>query len=177
MIDILVDIVPAAPEDKGFIEALSGEVFSIYGPYDKILIDYFNDRFTQVRIIKAKPNTEDDFKSIGFVIFFFFADDKNADSNPMDYEDEEFIADLTAIAIDPKWQSKGLGKWALKSIIAEINHIFGVDRIQLSVADTNHLGQKLFGDSGFNVIDDRNGFYPNGQRAIRMEWRAIKTNA
>jgi ribosomal protein S18 acetylase RimI-like enzyme len=45
---------------------------------------------------------------------------------------------------------------------------YGVDEVELSVADTNPGAQRFFARHGFTVADADEGRYPAGQVAIRM---------
>jgi ribosomal protein S18 acetylase RimI-like enzyme len=85
--------------------------------------------------------------------------------------EQHTIADLLAIAVHPNYQRMGIGRTLLDFAIrmAELaSRARRVQEIQLTVADTNAVGQRLFTSSGFQILNQHHGFYDGGQRAIRM---------
>ena len=69
---------------------------------------------------------------------------------------------MTTWSIEPRIQSIGQELARLASRAQRVREI------QLTVADTNHVGWHLFTSSGFEVLDHNHGNYDGGQRAIRM---------
>jgi len=102
----------------------------------------------------------------GFIILGFFEE-------PTD-NDHRCIADLLAIAVEPRFQRRGIGRRLLDFAIrvaAAAAEQSGVSEIRLTVPETNAVGQRLYTSTGFEVLDPEYGAYDGGQRAIRMTKR------
>jgi ribosomal protein S18 acetylase RimI-like enzyme len=83
----------------------------------------------------------------------------------------ENIADLLALAVEPAWQSRGLGRSLVDHTVAMASATARAGRLRelrLCVADDNAVGQRLYRTSGFHHVDGEFGAYPGGQRAVRM---------
>lgn len=79
---------------------------------------------------------------------------------------------LLNIAIHPKSQGKGLGKYLLQGLIS-ISESLDAESIWLEVRASNQAAMHLYQSSGFNEIDRRYGYYPahNGREdAIVMTY-------
>ncbi|KAB2889865.1 MAG: GNAT family N-acetyltransferase [Kofleriaceae bacterium] len=84
---------------------------------------------------------------------------------------DENVADLLALAVEPTWQSRGLGRRLLDHAVAMAWATAGAARLRelrLCVADDNFVGQRLYRTSGFERVVGDFGAYPGGQRAVRM---------
>lgn len=82
-----------------------------------------------------------------------------------------YVADLLAIAVDPEYRRRGIGRTLLDYAIQlarRASRTTRVPEIRLTVADSNEAGWQLFTNSGFRVLDANHGSYDGGQRAIRM---------
>jgi len=79
-------------------------------------------------------------------------------------------AHLLNLAIDPKFQRRGLGRRVLRFLM-DVAHKQGAESIFLEVRDSNKSAIALYLDQGFNQIGIRNDYYPtdNGREdAIMM---------
>ncbi|MBN1234188.1 MAG: GNAT family N-acetyltransferase [Candidatus Coatesbacteria bacterium] len=153
----LLDLRQAEYSDRKFVIDLSIEVFSIYGPYGEILGEYFNNPYVITKLIRIKEKSNPDFVNAGFIMFYMFE------------ENGVNICDISAIAIKPEFQQKGIGRSALSSLCTEIFYVYGAHKIQLSVSETNSYGIEFFRKTGFNIIEPESGYYPQGQTSMRME--------
>jgi ribosomal protein S18 acetylase RimI-like enzyme len=96
----------------------------------------------------------------GFTVVGFFSDDTDAN-----------IADLLALAVEPAWQARGLGRRLVDHAVAMASASAQAGRLRelrLSVADDNFIGQRLYRTSGFQPVVGEFAAYPGGQRAVRM---------
>jgi ribosomal protein S18 acetylase RimI-like enzyme len=83
---------------------------------------------------------------------------------------EDNVADLLAIAVEPGWQSRGLGRQLLDHAVAVAAATARAGRLRelrLCVADDNFIGQRLYRTGGFHRVVGEFGAYPGGQRAVR----------
>jgi len=95
----------------------------------------------------------------GFTIIGFF------------HEEPGNVADLLALAVEPVWQSRGLGRMLLDHALhmaAATAQAGRLRELRLCVADDNFIGQRLYRTSGFQRVAGDFGAYPGGQRAVRM---------
>lgn len=102
----------------------------------------------------------------GFIILGFFEEAGTSD--------RRCIADLLAIAVEPHYQRRGIGRRLLDFAIrvaAAASDPSGVAEIRLTVPENNAVGQRLYTSTGFEVLDPEYGAYDGGQRAIRMTKR------
>ena len=66
-------------------------------------------------------------------------------------------ANLLLMAIDPKWQGRGLGSHLLE---AALERLVGCEQVFLEVRESNHAAIKLYEKLGFHQIAQRRGYYP-----------------
>jgi ribosomal protein S18 acetylase RimI-like enzyme len=81
------------------------------------------------------------------------------------------VADILAIAVAAAHRGRGLGAELMERALALASALagrYGVDEVELSVADSNPRAQRFFVRHGFAVADEDEGRYPAGQVAIRM---------
>lgn len=69
-------------------------------------------------------------------------------------------AELLNIAIDPKLQGKGLGKYLLAHLLSEANTL-NAKECFLEVRESNHTAYQLYEKLGFNEIGRRTNYYPS----------------
>lgn len=151
--DILTDINLnfAEQSDIEYIIRLSGQVFSVYGPYDEIVPRWFSSGETHTIIARMKD------RPIGFVMIGYFT---------WRY-DLAATAEIMAIAVDPELHNMGIGSMLLKKIeekAADLN----VKRLFLHTAVNNFPAQKLFKNSGYRLWEVKKDFYQGGQDAFVM---------
>lgn len=124
-----------------------------YGSYDRYLTECFEEEAvsTCVALLEDEP--------VGFYML-------------TDYEHPEHsagsLADLLAIAVDPAYQSCGIGRRLLRRAIDEARAMGSSPReMWLFVAEGNSRGQRLFARNRFRFRGGV-GIYPAGQRALAM---------
>jgi len=145
----------ASPDDRPFVGELAGKVFSQYGSYSRYLTDWLDTGGVTTLIGEVEQ------ERVGLLMLVAYPDPKNP---------TEGIADLLAIAVEPRFQSRGLGKILLERAVAEARRLpspVPIRKMYLSVAETNARAQRLFSRRGFRVTSGE-GIYPAGQRALHM---------
>lgn len=140
--------------DQPWLVDLGARAFAALGDYREILPAWM----AQDNVVAWVA--EEDRERRGFTVIGFFED--GAGGN---------VADLLALAVEPAWQSRGLGRRllahtvAMASATAQAGHL---RELRLCVADDNFIGQRLYRTSGFERVVGEFGAYPGGQRAVRM---------
>jgi len=152
-----VTIRPAKPLDLDFIQNLSKKVFSQYGPYEKILTDWFVSGTTEtlLAVIDKSP--------VGFVMIR-----PPEDNDPFG---SQRIGELLAIAVEPQKQGLGVGDLLMIEILRVAQKV-GINTLILCTAITNAAGQGLFEKHGFQTLRVEKGYYPAGQESV-MLYRVI----
>lgn len=151
----------ATPLDLAWIVELGARAFADLGDYRDILPAWLAQDNVSAWI------ADDDGERRGFTVVGFFADDAVAE----DAADDGNVADLLALAVEPAWQQRGLGRRLLDHAVAMASATAQAGRLRelrLCVADDNHVGQRLYRTSGFQRVLGEFGAYPGGQRAVRM---------
>lgn len=74
---------------------------------------------------------------------------------------------LASIAVDPDHQGEGLGRRLLGDAM-EAARDRGARRMILEVRVGNRRAQRLYADEGFDVVDRLEGYYVDGEDALRM---------
>ena len=146
---------PAQPRDRLFVRELGERVFSVYGSYDRYLVEWF-DTPGVVTLMAEVDRTP-----VGLAMLMAY---------PNPAKRNEALADLLAIAVTPEYQSQGIGTLLLEKSIDEaplLDAVIPIREIHLSVAENNARGQRLFSRYGFRYLRDE-GIYPAGQRALHM---------
>jgi ribosomal protein S18 acetylase RimI-like enzyme len=151
--DNRVTICPASPSHVDFIQNLSRQVFSRYGPYDTILTDWFQSgkTVTRLALIDGIP--------VGFVMV-----------RPSDEDDpfgSQHIGELLAIAVEPQKQGLGVGDLLMIEISGVAKEI-GITTLILCTATTNEPAKGLFKKHGFETLRVQKGYYPAGQESLMM---------
>ncbi len=141
----------AAAKDMDFIRELSALVFSRYGPYDKTLPRWAESENTLTYVAAAKSS------HMGFAILGPVFKDRSG----------QWTAELLAIAVNPKYQGRGIGRALLEKIMETAKGL-RINRLTLHTAKTNLVARKLFSRYGFTVAEEKKGFYKGGQDAVMM---------
>lgn len=77
--------------------------------------------------------------------------------------------DLLRIAVRPDHQRRGLAGILLTAAMAAARAELGAARMLLEVSHTNDPAVRLYHGHGFEVIDRRRRYYPDGSDALVME--------
>lgn len=144
-------IKPATKTDEEFLARLSDRVFKQYGPYYRIIPEWFETDmvWTLVALYKGVR--------VGFAML-----------GPARFSDMgSYMAELLAIAVDPPWQGRGAGSALLRKIL-ELAGKIGVGEVWLHTAKQNAQARRLFEKFGFVIIEEKPGFYTGGQDAVAM---------
>jgi ribosomal protein S18 acetylase RimI-like enzyme len=147
---------PATTMDAAAVRVISEQVFSYLGDYGTYLPRYLDDGWVTTAVDEEGGVVR------GFVMVGLAPSRRTGGGA---------VADLLAIAVGPAFQRAGLGTKLLAQaevLAADLQERFGVNEMELSVADTNSGAQRFFTRHGFRVIDATEGRYPAGQVAIRM---------
>ena len=72
---------------------------------------------------------------------------------------------ITSLAVHPKHQRKGLGKFLISDLIKRSNSLL-TNHIHLEVKDTNEPGKAFYKSMGFKIVGNRPNFYKDGSDAI-----------
>ncbi|HLE19883.1 MAG TPA: GNAT family N-acetyltransferase [Vicinamibacteria bacterium] len=145
----------ARREDRTFVRELALRVFTVYGSYDRYLVEWFDTEGVVTFL------AEIDETLVGMMMLMAY---------PNPAKRTEAIADLLAIAVDPDFQSQGIGTELLQKAIKEaplLDASIPIRELHLSVAGNNPRAQSLFSRHGFRYSCDE-GIYPAGQRALHM---------
>lgn len=148
--------------DQDWIRRLAAEVYADLGDYGAILPSWLGHPGV-LAYVDSCNNTG---VRRGFVLLGFY---EPRDDRPG--IGAAYVADLLAIAVEPRFQGQGIGKRLLTYAIhiaelaARSNR---VSEIRLTVADGNRVGKRLYLKTGFEILDEDHGAYDGGQRAIRM---------
>ena len=74
---------------------------------------------------------------------------------------------ITCIAVYPKHQRKGLGKFLLSDLIKRSSTL-RTNQIHLEVKDTNEPAKAFYKSMGFKTIGNRSNFYKDGSNALLL---------
>lgn len=146
-----VKIRQARPSDTRFIVQLSGKVFRVYGPYEKIMRSWLESGMTMtlVALMNRKP--------IGFAMISHFP----PEANPQQ------VSELLAIAVAPEKQRMGIGKILLKEVERRAEEM-NIRELFLHTAEENLAAQNLFTRNEYMSWGVNESFYPAGQNAVFM---------
>lgn len=147
-----VTIRPAIPSDLDFIQNLSEKVFCQYGPYGRILADWFQSRtpLTLLALIDDTPAA--------------FAMVRIPEDDPLE---SQRIGELLAIAVKPERQGHKVGDLLVRKVV-DMAQEMGVHILILCTATANEPAQKLFKKHGFKIFQIEKGYYEGGQEAMMM---------
>ena len=146
-----IKIRTAKGSDVGFIGQLSGKVFNIYGPYDKLVPQWFESGFTMtiIGVMAGKP--------VGFAMIGHVSKELNLPD----------VSELMAIAVEPEKQKMGIGTMLIREMEKKAAEI-KIKRVFLHTAVENLPAQRLFSECGYQKGGIKSGFYPAGQDAVLM---------
>jgi ribosomal protein S18 acetylase RimI-like enzyme len=147
--------------DQLWLVDLGARAFAALGDYRDILPAWLAQENVMAWVAEV------DGERRGFTVVGFFHGEGQEDGGSRN------VADLLALAVEPAWQSRGLGRRllahavAMASATAQAGHL---RELRLCVADDNFIGQRLYRTSGFRRVAGDFGAYPGGQRAVRMAY-------
>jgi len=146
-----VTVQPAEPVDAHYIRSLGKKVFQQYGPYEEMLVRWFESGITVtfLALMKGRP--------VGFAMLSRL---KGVWYLPR-------VSELLAIAVEPEKRNRGIGDLLMKKIQRKAEEL-EVKMLVLHTPTENLPGQKLFKKYGFVPLDIKKNFYPKGQDAIMM---------
>lgn len=142
----------AGASHREFVRELSGRVFSRFGNYDAILPPLVGQSWTHTIVALS------DEEPVGFAICSFEGPPGGA-------------ADLVAIAVEPGWHGRGVGRLLLagaETVAADAWCGSETAVLRLSVAEDNLPARRLFDRAGYQRVEGEEGTYPGGQRSIGM---------
>jgi ribosomal protein S18 acetylase RimI-like enzyme len=145
-----IRIVPARGAHRGFVRRLSADVLSRFGDYEVILPGMMQLPWmlTVAALASDRP--------VGFAMYSL-----------EDLRHGE--VELSAIAVDPAWQSRGVGRALLEWVERAARLLAPAENpvsVRLTVAEDNDRARRLFERSGYCSVQGGEGFYPAGQRSL-----------
>jgi ribosomal protein S18 acetylase RimI-like enzyme len=141
----------ARENDLDFISRLSARVFSRYGTYDEIVLDWIQEPEVTTVIIAADANP------LGFAMLTLQREGWF----------EPRRAHLLAIGVFPKQQRKGIGT-ALLEHMEEIARKYGAEEMLLWTGVDNQQALSFFQNAGFHIVGSEDRYYPRGQAALAL---------
>ena len=139
--------------DTAFVLSVAHKAFLAYGSYDNYLQDWFDNDAVSTYIAEIDGNRA------GFFMLTTYQPGEGSGG---------LVADLVAIAVEPEYQSRGVGKRLLAHALSlAANADPPAREVWLVVAEGNSRAQRFFTAQGFRLRDGV-GVYPAGQRALRM---------
>ena len=145
----------AVPDDWPFIEGLSREAFSRYGPYDEILGSFFREGSCLCFIASFK----------GLRCGFLMLGEPCREADSVQVE-------IVAVAVKSVMQRRGAASAMLREAELTLRRL-GIGWILLHTGVDNTAGRAFFTARGFSPIGTRPAFYPMGQGAIVMKKRLL----
>lgn len=142
---------PAKPSDISFIAWLSSRVFSVYGPYEDTISDWFESGRTVTLVAEMNK------VPVGFAMISHSSHKRNLES----------ASELLAIAVEPKKQRMGIGKMLIKEIERKAEDL-NIRRLFLHTGKGNFSARRLFTKNGYYLLRIKKHFYPKGQDAMVM---------
>lgn len=134
-------------QDASFIRELSQILFSEYGEYDNFLPSFLRHKEAHVWIATYGK------KKIGFII-------------AAPYEGELDTSEIVAVALEPKYQGKGIGKRLLEFALKNLKES-NTQAVIAHVAEGNNASLRLFLAKGFLPVSVKKAFY-RSQDAIML---------
>ena len=127
-------------------------MFARYGPYEELLPQWLLSGFARTLVAEL------DDRPIGFVMLGI--NEKGCNSVK--------IAELLAIAVDPRYCHCGVGERLMREFI-RMAETLKVGILILHTGVRNLHAQKLFKKHGFSPVGIKDNFYQGGQSALMME--------
>ncbi len=140
----------ANSSDLPFIIELSKRVFSIYGPYDKIIAGWASLAQTVTVVVEEMG------QSSGFAMI-----------NLAPRAQDRTNGELLAIAIFPQYHGRGIGKKLLR-YMEDLARSLSIGELFLHTAVNNEPARRFFMENGFIQRDLVDCYYPMGQKAMEM---------
>ena len=147
----ILKIRPAEPSDAHFMIELSGEVFHIYGPYERIIKGWLESSAVLCLIGSIHKKT----------VAFAMMSHLPLELNPLNFPE------LLAIAVIPERQGTGIGQILVREMEKRAV-VMSMEGLSLHTAIDNVAAQMLFKRNGYQVRCLKRNFYPAGQDAIFM---------
>jgi ribosomal-protein-alanine N-acetyltransferase len=153
----MVQIRRATAADASFVREVAVEVFAELGDYGRILPTWLVHDGVLTHV------AEDAGVPVGYTMLGFYT------AGPT--RQNEYVADLLAIAVAPRAQGRGVGKQLLDHAIGQAalaRRRMPVVELRLSVAEPNARARRLFAQFGFDFVEGEHGRYDGGQQALHM---------
>jgi [ribosomal protein S18]-alanine N-acetyltransferase len=83
-------------------------------------------------------------------------------------------AHITVLAVDPRYQRRGLGKWLLVNLLADAGER-ALTRATLEVRPSNSRALALYESFGFETLGRRRRYYADGEDALILWQNSLKT--
>jgi ribosomal protein S18 acetylase RimI-like enzyme len=148
-----IHVRPGDRGDEPLVRRLSARLFSRFGEYERTLPALIG--LPGMHLLVACSGED----PVGFALY-------SAD------EPQPGTVDLTAIAVDRPWQSRGVGRRLLERVEEEARRLAAAQRLparmHLTVAESNAAGRALFERAGYTEVPGERGHYSGGQRSIGM---------
>ena len=143
-------LVSAEARHREFVRLLSTEVFARFGSYDKTLPPMMEWPWIRTVVAQARG------RPVGFAMISL--EDAGAGE-----------IDLTAIAVEPAAQSRGVGRFLLRHVEQLARSAVAAGRpasVRLTVAEDNRRARGLFEAVGYRLVRGEEDRYPGGQRSL-----------
>jgi ribosomal-protein-alanine N-acetyltransferase len=147
----VLKIRPAEPSDSHFMIKLSGEVFHMYGPYERIITSWLESGVALCLVGSIRDK----------IVAFTMMSNLPTEVNPA------YVSELLAIAVVPERQGMGIGGTLLKEMENKAI-VMNMKALFLHTAIDNTVAQRLFKKNGYQAQGMKRNFYPAGQDAIFM---------
>lgn len=154
-----LSIRPMRPTERAAIQSLGARLFEPFGDYTEAL-----HRWLRSPGVVSSVASHPEQGLVGFALLGLLDD---GDGGTQAY--------LLGIGVEPQWRRLGLGRQLLGTSLEEARRLWqrwGVEDVQLEVAQGNSSALGLFRDAGFLSMQ-RGGTgadrcYPNGDPAVTM---------
>ncbi len=145
-------LVSAQPRHREFVRLLSTEAFARFGSYDKTLPTMMEWPWIRTVVAQARG------RPVGFAMISL--EDAGAGE-----------IDLTAIAVEPAWQSRGVARTLLRHMEQVARSAVAAGRpasVRLTVAEDNPRARGLFEAVGYRLVPGEEDRYSGGQRSLTL---------